>query len=104
MERNRAGPPALHPSRRPVDQAGGDGGLPRLSAIIVTGGTRSRDFLRRRAKAAIVGEKAARSTATGAQHHARRGRLLEVPPVPLTLRPQFITTPPASSGHRQNNS
>lgn len=94
--------PLFDPSRRPTDQGGSDDGLPRLSAIIVTGGTRSAIFSADGQKPQIVGE----NGSIGG--YKVRSILpdkvqLDGPSGPLTLRPQFITTPPASAATGSNS-
>ncbi len=94
--------PLFDPSRRPADQGGEDGGLPRLSAIIVTDGVRSAIFAADGQKPQIIGE--------GGSIGGYRVRdilpdavRLDGPAGPLTLHPQFITTSPAPTGTGSNS-
>ncbi|MBB5372215.1 hypothetical protein [Acidocella aromatica] len=94
--------PLFTPSRRPADQGRGDDGLPRLSAIIVTNGTRSAIFSTDGQKPQILGEG---GTVGGYRVRAILPDKVELDSSsgPLTLRPQFITSPPAAVATDNNS-
>jgi hypothetical protein len=93
--------PLFDPSRHPADQGSGDDGLPRLSAIIVTNGTRSAIFAADGQKPQVVGEA---GTISGYRVRAILPDQvrLDGPSGALTLHPQFITSSPALSGTGNN--
>jgi general secretion pathway protein N len=91
--------PLFNPDRRPVSEAGADAStsLPRLSAIIITSGTRAAIF-------AVDGQKPQVLTAGGTidgyqlTHIAPGSVELAGPDGTVTLRPQFISaSPPVSA-------
>jgi general secretion pathway protein N len=94
--------PLFASSRRPADQGSSDDGLPRLSAIIVTNGTRSAIFSTDGQKPQILGEG---GTVGGYRVRAILPDQVQLdgPSGPLTLRPQFITPPPAAPATDNNS-
>jgi hypothetical protein len=90
--------PLLTPARRPMRQpdAGVSDTLPRLSAIIVIGGTRQAIFATDGQKSQLVAEGGAIGAYRLKTVTPDRVHLLG-PNGPVTLRPQFITAAPAAS-------
>ena len=88
--------PLFSPDRRPVSAAGTDTStsLPRLSAIIITGGTHAAVFSADGQKPQVV---TAGGSIDGYQLDSIAPDSVQLtgPDGPLTLRPQFITSAPA---------